>query len=119
MTKLKKGYVALATVIALMSAYAAEVGVEGAKVSFTSTDGWNTSTLTDSQGAYELDVENAKTLSPKITLISVGAKNRYGHPNSKTIQMLESAGSQIYRTDQNGTITCKFIGSQIQIKTDK
>lgn len=69
--------------------------------------------------ANALYEKNAKTLSPKITLISVGAKNRYGHPNSKTIQMLESAGSQIYRTDQNGTITCKFVGSQIQIKTDK
>lgn len=66
-----------------------------------------------------LEEKSAKTLSPKITLISVGAKNRYGHPNAKTIEMLERTGSQIYRTDKNGTISCKFIGNQIEINTNK
>lgn len=69
--------------------------------------------------ANALEEKSAKILSPKITLISVGAKNRYGHPNSKTIGMLESAGSRIYRTDQNGTITCKFTGNKIEINMEK
>ena len=43
--------------ILVEKAYAAEVGVEGATVSFTSTDGWNTQTLTDAEGAYALDVQ--------------------------------------------------------------
>ena len=69
--------------------------------------------------ANALEEKSAKFLAPKITLISVGAKNRYGHPNAKTIQMLESAGSIIYRTDKNGTVTCNFNGAKIEIKTDK
>ena len=43
--------------ILVEKAYAAEVGVEGATVSFTSTDGWNTQTLTNAEGAYALDVQ--------------------------------------------------------------
>lgn len=66
-----------------------------------------------------LNENNVRIISPKITLISVGAKNKYGHPNSKTIKYLESVGSKIYRTDYNGTITCKFSSTSIDISTQK
>ena len=69
--------------------------------------------------ANALSESSARALSPRITLISVGQKNRYGHPNANTIAMLESVGSQIYRTDQQGTITCRFIGEKIEIQSER
>lgn len=66
-----------------------------------------------------IDDSLSKKLSPAITLVSVGAKNRYGHPSQKTLTSLEQAGSQIYRTDKQGTITCKFNVSFIDISTEK
>ena len=69
--------------------------------------------------ANALTESSARALAPKITLISVGAKNRYGHPNANTIAMLEAVGSEIYRTDLQGSITCKFVGSKIEIKLEK
>lgn len=66
-----------------------------------------------------LSENSAKTIKPKITLISVGAKNRYGHPAKTTLDMLEKTGSLIYRTDMLGTITCEFNSTGINIKTAK
>lgn len=58
-------------------------------------------------------------LAPKITLISVGAKNRYGHPAKNIIEMLEKIKSQIYRTDEKGTITLNFYKDKIDINTSR
>lgn len=55
-----------------------------------------------------LSQEEAERLSPSIALIGVGTGNRYGHPSERTLECLEKAGASIYRTDLNGTITCKL-----------
>ncbi len=39
-----------------------------------------------------------------IALISVGAKNDYGHPTSKTLQLLQKLGLAVVRTDQHGAL---------------
>jgi len=44
------------------------------------------------------------SLSPKISIISVGAKNPYGHPSQEILDFLNTIGSKVYRTDKNGTI---------------
>lgn len=44
-----------------------------------------------------------KTLKPETAVISVG-KNAHGHPAPETLSRLQSAGVQILRTDQDGTI---------------
>ncbi len=41
---------------------------------------------------------------PQVSIISVGANNKSGYPSPATIERLHSAGSQIYRTDQDGTV---------------
>jgi len=46
-----------------------------------------------------------RTTSPRIVLISVGARNSYGHPSSATVRMWQKAGAQVYRTDLMGEIT--------------
>jgi len=43
-------------------------------------------------------------LNPQLAIISVGANNRYGHPNQETLEELQNAGVETKRTDQDGTI---------------
>ncbi|MEX0617046.1 MAG: hypothetical protein WD231_04545 [Candidatus Woykebacteria bacterium] len=37
-------------------------------------------------------------------VISVGKKNRYGHPHKDLLNLLASIDTEIYRTDQDGTV---------------
>ena len=37
----------------------------------------------------------------------MGENNKFGHPNTQTLQTLQSYGSKIYRTDTAGEITIK------------
>ena len=53
---------------------------------------------------------------PKISLISVGAENRYGHPATKTIALLQEIGSQVLRTDKDGAIA---VDPSLSIRTKK
>ncbi|WP_123039775.1 DNA internalization-related competence protein ComEC/Rec2 [Cohnella candidum] len=41
---------------------------------------------------------------PAETVISVGRKNLYGHPNADVIARLSASGSALFRTDRNGEI---------------
>ncbi|MDP2671075.1 MAG: MBL fold metallo-hydrolase [bacterium] len=44
-------------------------------------------------------------LSPTVSAISVGAKNKYGHPRAELLNLLTSIkDNKVYRTDKNGTI---------------
>ena len=54
-------------------------------------------------------------INPKHSLISVGKKNRYGHPNDKVLDNLEN--SKIYRTDEDGSIMFKIKNNKLYIET--
>jgi competence protein ComEC len=43
---------------------------------------------------------------PQMALISVGARNTYGHPTQEALGRLAGAGVPVWRTDQRGTIVC-------------
>lgn len=45
---------------------------------------------------------------PEIAIISVGEKNRYGHPNKQVMERLQTKKITIWRTDVHGTITYKY-----------
>ena len=61
----------------------------------------------------DLFLQNVK---PKIAVISVGAKNTYGHPTPETLQRLENSGIKIFRTDKDGDIKIESDGENIIIK---
>jgi len=44
---------------------------------------------------------------PETALISVGRRNRYGHPHSSVLQRLEAAGVRIFRTDEDGMVVVR------------
>ena len=44
-------------------------------------------------------------IHPTVALISVGAANRYGHPDPSTLATLRAAGLEVQRTDQVGSAT--------------
>ena len=52
------------------------------------------------------------SINPKYAIISVGKNNRYGHPNKDVLDNLEN--SQIYRTDQEGSIIFQFKNNKLK-----
>ncbi|NRD75900.1 DNA internalization-related competence protein ComEC/Rec2 [Bacillus sp. BRMEA1] len=50
-------------------------------------------------------------IKPKVTLISAGENNRFGHPHPEVLQLLQGVNTRIYRTDQQGAITYRFFKS--------
>ena len=54
-------------------------------------------------------------INPKYSIISVGKNNRYGHPNDNVLNNL--VDSQIYRTDQDGSIMFKIRNDKLKIET--
>lgn len=54
-------------------------------------------------------------INPKYSIISVGRKNKYGHPNKEVLNNLDN--SKIYRTDQDGSIMFKIKNNKLEIKT--
>ncbi|MDO4533883.1 MAG: ComEC/Rec2 family competence protein [Coriobacteriia bacterium] len=59
------------------------------------------------------------TLRPEVSLVSVGAYNRYGHPAPQTLERLEHSGSRVYRTDEQGAITCILQKDGVCVQTQR
>ena len=48
-------------------------------------------------------------------MISAGADNSYGHPAPEALERLEALGSQVHRTDEEGSVTIWVRGEKIGI----
>lgn len=53
-------------------------------------------------------------INPKYALISVGRKNKYGHPNKEALENLKN--SIIYRTDILGTLEFAIVNDKVTVK---
>lgn len=58
-------------------------------------------------------------IKPDYAIIMVGENNSYKLPKKEIIDRLKNIESQIYRTDENGTIEIISNGSEISINTEK
>jgi len=54
-------------------------------------------------------------LRPREAVISVGARNRYGHPAPEVLERLARRGITVYRTDREGTITFTIDSTRAQL----
>jgi competence protein ComEC len=48
--------------------------------------------------------ELLEVLKPKVAVISVGSKNRYGHPTKEVLDRLKERGIEVKRTDRDGEV---------------
>ncbi len=53
---------------------------------------------------YASSLEFLAAIRPEVAAISVGEKNRYGHPTAEVLSRLEQIGAEVHRTDQEGDI---------------
>ena len=57
-----------------------------------------------------LDITN-----PKLSIISVGKKNRYNHPSSEVLVILSKTSTQVLRTDEIGDVVVKTDGKKYNV----
>jgi competence protein ComEC len=53
------------------------------------------------------------TVQPRYAVISVGARNVYGHPRREVLERLEHAGVRTYRTDEEGAVSFYLDGKSV------
>jgi competence protein ComEC len=57
--------------------------------------------------------EMLKAVHPRWAVISVGARNTFGHPRKETLERLQEAGALVYRTDLEGAVTFYLDGHTV------
>ena len=67
-------------------------------------------------GSRYQDLNFMKALSPRISIISVGKDNTYGHPAPQTIAALSRIGSTVYRTDQDGALAINARRHRVKVR---
>jgi competence protein ComEC len=55
-------------------------------------------------------------LGARLAVISVGADNDYGHPAPETLDVLESAGMLVRRTDRSGDVAVVVVDGQLSVR---
>jgi competence protein ComEC len=60
-----------------------------------------------------------QAVTPEYSIISCGEDNSYGHPHIETLNRLSDIGSEIYRTDELGTIVVRSDGQDISLTSDE
>ena len=53
------------------------------------------------------------TVHPRYAVISVGARNVYGHPRRQVLERLQHAGVKTYRTDEDGAVSFYLDGKSV------
>jgi len=53
------------------------------------------------------------TVHPRYAVISVGARNVYGHPKREVLERLQQAGVKTYRTDEEGAVSFYLDGKSV------
>lgn len=56
-----------------------------------------------------------RSVKPEIALISAGRNNHFGFPRQVVLDALTDENTRIFRTDQKGLITLRFLAKQIEV----
>lgn len=52
-------------------------------------------------------------VGPRVALIGVGRRNRFGHPAPEVVERLDGAGARVFRTDRDGDLSLLVAGRAI------
>jgi competence protein ComEC len=52
---------------------------------------------------------------PTVAIVSVGARNPYGHPDAGALARLTAAGARVYRTDRDGAVLVETDGRTLTV----
>jgi competence protein ComEC len=55
-------------------------------------------------------------VAPREAIISVGCRNRFGHPSATTLATLGAAGTRVWRTDRDGAIVVTTDGDSLEVQ---
>lgn len=64
---------------------------------------------------FSSSISFLSALRPTLAVISVGAKNSYGHPAGDTLMRLDQVKAKVLRTDQVGTVEVKTDGKGLEV----
>lgn len=56
---------------------------------------------------------------PRLAVIPVGERNRYGHPHPEVMARYRGLGVPILRTDRDGAVTVRFTGGGFQVERQR
>ena len=56
---------------------------------------------------------------PRITVISAGPNNRYGHPHEEVLERLRRAESAVFRTDLHGEVQFRVYPAKLEMRTKR
>ncbi|MGB9661541.1 MAG: DNA internalization-related competence protein ComEC/Rec2 [Moorellaceae bacterium] len=65
---------------------------------------------------YGLQKEFLEKVNPRLAIISVGARNSFGHPSPEVLNYWQKQGIPVFRTDRQGAITICTDGRQVKIR---
>ena len=57
-----------------------------------------------------------QAVRPDVAIISVGARNKYGHPSDDVLSALARVGAEVMRTDEAGTVIVRTDGVHVEIE---
>jgi competence protein ComEC len=57
-----------------------------------------------------------QAVSPRVAVISVGARNPFGHPHPAAVDALRASGAAVYRTDRHGAVTVVTDGRLLWVR---
>jgi competence protein ComEC len=99
--------------------FTADIGEEAEKRLIIQRAGLSCDVLKVSHhgSATSTSAEFISVVKPQIAVISVGAENRFGHPDSEVLARLQEM--LIYRTDQSGSIEFITNGEYLRVQTEK
>lgn len=60
--------------------------------------------------------ELLEQITPRLSVISCGRKNVYGHPHEELLERLTDAGSLIYRTQESGAVTVRVKDGKLTVE---
>jgi competence protein ComEC len=58
-----------------------------------------------------------KAIGPRMAVVSVGWRNRFGHPHQEVLERYERLGVALYRTDLHGAVMVETDGRKLKLRT--